>query len=85
MQVLYEDNGDPIPLLGAVGQMQFEVFVHRLVNEFGARLVRLHTTIMVGVRPGRTANFPPAASRRRVAQPRPGPRQDEKQRARESI
>jgi peptide chain release factor 3 len=28
--------GDAAPLLGAVGQMQFEVFAHRLANEFGA-------------------------------------------------
>jgi peptide chain release factor 3 len=38
VQVLYETNGDPIPLLGAVGQMQFEVFVHRLEHEFGAKV-----------------------------------------------
>jgi peptide chain release factor 3 len=29
-------NDDPIPVLAAVGQMQFEVFAHRLENEFSA-------------------------------------------------
>jgi peptide chain release factor 3 len=37
VQVLYDPLiGDAAPLLGAVGQMQFEVFTHRLANEFGA-------------------------------------------------
>ena len=31
-----EDVGDPAPILAGVGQMQFEVFVHRLEHEFGA-------------------------------------------------
>jgi peptide chain release factor 3 len=35
--------GDAAPLLGAVGPMQFEVFAHRLANEFGAP-VDLETT-----------------------------------------
>ena len=29
-------EGDPTPVLGAVGQMQFEVFSHRLANEFNS-------------------------------------------------
>jgi peptide chain release factor 3 len=31
-----EDAGDTAPVLAAVGQMQFEVFAHRLEHEFGA-------------------------------------------------
>jgi peptide chain release factor 3 len=45
VQVLYEpDGGSPTPVLGAVGQMQFEVFTHRLEHEFGAQ-VQLSATI----------------------------------------
>ncbi|HUP69378.1 MAG TPA: peptide chain release factor 3 [Acidimicrobiales bacterium] len=36
IQVLRDPDGDPTPVLGAVGQMQFEVFAHRLEHEFGA-------------------------------------------------
>ncbi|MBW3614358.1 MAG: peptide chain release factor 3 [Actinobacteria bacterium] len=36
IQVLRDPDGDPIPVLAAVGQMQFEVFAHRLHHEFGA-------------------------------------------------
>jgi peptide chain release factor 3 len=37
VQVLRDpDLGDQAPMLAAVGQMQFEVAVHRLENEFGA-------------------------------------------------
>lgn len=36
VQVLRDPNGDPAPVLGAVGRMQFEVFTHRLEHEFGA-------------------------------------------------
>lgn len=37
IQLLYDPAiGEAAPLLGAVGQMQFEVFAHRLANEFGA-------------------------------------------------
>ncbi|MGZ8734700.1 MAG: peptide chain release factor 3 [Acidimicrobiia bacterium] len=36
VQVLRDPAGDPTPLLAAVGQMQFEVFAHRLQHEFGA-------------------------------------------------
>jgi peptide chain release factor 3 len=36
IQVLRDPAGDPTPLLAAVGQMQFEVFSHRLAAEFGA-------------------------------------------------
>jgi peptide chain release factor 3 len=35
VQVMHRD-GDPTPVLAAVGQMQFEVFVHRLQGEFNA-------------------------------------------------
>ena len=44
VQVLRDpDFGDQMPMLAAVGQMQFEVAVHRLENEFGAP-VELSTT-----------------------------------------
>ena len=36
VQVLRDPDGDPVPVLAAVGAMQFEVFVHRLAHEFGA-------------------------------------------------
>ncbi len=36
VQVLRDPDGDPTPVLAAVGAMQFEVFVHRLADEFGA-------------------------------------------------
>ena len=37
MQVLRDpDIGDTAPILAAVGQLQFEVFAHRLEAEFGA-------------------------------------------------
>ncbi|HVE93632.1 MAG TPA: peptide chain release factor 3 [Acidimicrobiales bacterium] len=36
VQVLRDPEGDPTPVLAAVGQMQFEVFAHRLQHEFGA-------------------------------------------------
>jgi peptide chain release factor 3 len=35
VQVMHRE-GDPTPVLAAVGQMQFEVFAHRLANEFNA-------------------------------------------------
>ncbi|HVM07875.1 MAG TPA: peptide chain release factor 3 [Acidimicrobiales bacterium] len=38
VQVLRDPEGDPTPLLAAVGQMQFEVFSHRLEHEFGAKV-----------------------------------------------
>ncbi len=37
IQVLRDPEGDPTPVLGAVGAMQFEVASHRLEHEFGAR------------------------------------------------
>lgn len=43
VQVLYEPDGSPTPILGAVGQMQFEVFSHRLQHEFGAEVQLLPT------------------------------------------
>ncbi|MEX0664469.1 MAG: peptide chain release factor 3 [Acidimicrobiia bacterium] len=36
VQVLRDPDGDPTPVLAAVGPMQFEVFTHRLEHEFGA-------------------------------------------------
>ena len=36
VQVLRDPDGDPVPVLAAVGAMQFEVFAHRLADEFGA-------------------------------------------------
>ncbi len=38
IQVLLDPDGDPTPTLAAVGQMQFEVFSHRLRNEYGAEI-----------------------------------------------
>ena len=38
VQVLSDPNGPPVPVLAAVGQMQFEVFSHRMEHEFGARV-----------------------------------------------
>jgi len=39
VQVLRDpDIGDQAPILAAVGPMQFEVFAHRLENEFGAKV-----------------------------------------------
>ncbi len=39
VQVLRDPKGDyPLPVIAAVGQMQFEVFSHRLANEFGAEV-----------------------------------------------
>jgi peptide chain release factor 3 len=43
IQVLRDPDGDPTPILAAVGQMQFEVFAHRLEHEFGARVELLPT------------------------------------------
>jgi peptide chain release factor 3 len=43
VQVLRDPDGDPTPILAAVGQMQFEVFQHRLEHEFGARTELLRT------------------------------------------
>lgn len=38
IQVLRDPGGDPTPTLGAVGQMQFEVFAYRLQNEYDASI-----------------------------------------------
>ncbi|MCU1492352.1 MAG: prfC [Acidimicrobiaceae bacterium] len=38
VQVLSDPGGDLTPVLGAVGQMQFEVASHRLEHEFGAEV-----------------------------------------------
>jgi peptide chain release factor 3 len=44
VQVLRDpDLGDTAPVLAAVGPMQFEVFSHRLANEFGAPAILEHT------------------------------------------
>ena len=43
VQVLRDPVGDPTPVLAAVGQMQFEVFSHRLAEEFGAAVELEHT------------------------------------------
>ncbi|MHB1582982.1 MAG: peptide chain release factor 3 [Acidimicrobiales bacterium] len=39
VQVLRDPDGDLVPVLAAVGAMQFEVFAHRLADEFGAEAV----------------------------------------------
>ena len=38
IQVLLDENQPTTPLLGAVGEMQFEVLTYRLENEFGAKV-----------------------------------------------
>ena len=38
VQVLEDPDGDPTPILAAVGQMQFEVFAHRLRHEYDAEV-----------------------------------------------
>ena len=38
VQVLRDPGGEMAPVIAAVGQMQFEVFVHRLKHEFGAEV-----------------------------------------------
>ncbi|HEX7168322.1 MAG TPA: peptide chain release factor 3 [Acidimicrobiales bacterium] len=43
IQVLRDPEGDPTPVLAAVGQMQFEVFTHRLEHEFGAKVELMPT------------------------------------------
>ncbi|KJE77443.1 peptide chain release factor 3 [Ferrimicrobium acidiphilum] len=47
LQVLYELDGDPLPVLAAVGQMQFEVFQYRMEHEFGALTEYLSTPYRV--------------------------------------
>ena len=44
VQVLRDPAGDPVPVLAAVGQMQFEVFSHRMAAEFGAVVELLATS-----------------------------------------
>jgi peptide chain release factor 3 len=39
VQVLRDLDGDPVPVLAAVGALQFEVFVYRLAHEFGAEAI----------------------------------------------
>ena len=51
VQVLRDDHaGDPAPLLAGVGQMQFEVFAHRLEHEFGAGVELASTSYRVARR-----------------------------------
>ncbi len=44
IQVLLDERQPTNPLLGAVGEMQFEVLVYRLENEFGARVEIIRTS-----------------------------------------
>jgi peptide chain release factor 3 len=38
VQVFYQDSmAGPVPIVGAVGQLQFDVLLHRLENEYGVR------------------------------------------------
>ena len=62
VQVLRYPDGDPTPVLGAVGQMQFEVFAHRLEHEFGAAVDLSPTSHTVARRTDETT----AAALRRV-------------------
>jgi peptide chain release factor 3 len=43
VQVLRDPDGDPTPVLAAVGPMQFEVFAHRLQHEFGTMVELIPT------------------------------------------
>lgn len=43
VQVLHDPQGDPAPILAAVGEMQFEVLTHRLAAEYGAPVDLVHT------------------------------------------
>ncbi|HUP20643.1 MAG TPA: peptide chain release factor 3 [Gemmatimonadota bacterium] len=36
VQVLYEEDGGPRPIVGVVGALQFEILLHRLEHEYGA-------------------------------------------------
>jgi peptide chain release factor 3 len=53
IQVLRDPHGDPSPILAAVGQMQFEVFTHRLAAEFGASVELTATPYQVARRTDR--------------------------------
>ncbi|MGH9089165.1 MAG: peptide chain release factor 3, partial [Acidimicrobiales bacterium] len=50
VQVLRDPAGQGPPLLGAVGPMQFEVFAHRMANEFGAAVTLSATRSLVARR-----------------------------------
>jgi peptide chain release factor 3 len=51
IQVLRDDHaGDPAPILAGVGQMQFEVFAHRLEHEFGASVELASTSYRIARR-----------------------------------
>lgn len=40
VQVFYQESmAGPVPIVGAVGQLQFDVLLHRLENEYGVRAV----------------------------------------------
>ena len=39
VQIFRERSGTPTPILGAVGQLQFEVFSYRMANEYNVRIV----------------------------------------------
>lgn len=44
IQILEDSNRPTTPLLGAVGQMQYEVLTYRLESEFGAKIELQHTS-----------------------------------------
>ncbi len=50
VQVLVDLDGDPVPVLGAVGQMQFEVFAHRMEHEYGAKVMLGSTAFTIARR-----------------------------------
>ncbi len=39
MQVFWPKGGAPLPILGAVGRLQFEVLAHRLKEEYGCAVL----------------------------------------------
>jgi peptide chain release factor 3 len=53
VQVLRDPDGDRVPVLAAVGAMQFEVFSHRLMHEFGAEVQLAPTAVSVARRTDR--------------------------------
>jgi peptide chain release factor 3 len=51
VQVLRDPEGlDPVPIVAAVGPLQFDVFRHRLEHEFGAPVHLEHTAHVVARR-----------------------------------
>ncbi|CAG4913929.1 MULTISPECIES: peptide chain release factor 3 [Acidithrix] len=50
VQVLFDPSGDPTPMVAAIGEMQFDVFSHRMHFEFGAEVELTRTSHKVARR-----------------------------------